>query len=67
MSLGGQNLEIMRTIIMLAHTLGMDVVAEGVETQAQADTLQELRCELCQGYLFSQPLTAKNMETKIFL
>ncbi len=67
MSLGGQNIEIIRTIIILAHTLGMDVVAEGVETQAQADKLQELGCELSQGYLFSQPLTARNIETKFFL
>ncbi|MDD1456725.1 EAL domain-containing protein, partial [Dolichospermum sp. ST_sed7] len=45
MSLGGQNLEIIRIIIILAHTLNMDVVAQGVETEIQAHLLKELGCE----------------------
>jgi EAL domain-containing protein (putative c-di-GMP-specific phosphodiesterase class I) len=40
---------------MLAHNLGLKVVAEGVETQAQSDILKEVGCELAQGYLFSKP------------
>ena len=48
--------EIVRIIVMLAHNLGMNVVAEGVETEAQLDLLRELGCERAQGYLFSQPL-----------
>lgn len=56
MTLGGQNLAIIRTITILAHTLGMDVVAEGVETAEQANLLRDLGCEYAQGYFFSRPL-----------
>ncbi len=48
-------LEIVRTIILLGRTLGMDVVAEGIETTKQLDLLQELQCEYGQGYFFSKP------------
>ena len=48
--------EIVRVIIMLAHHLGLEVVAEGVETQAQLDSLRQLGCERAQGYLFSKPV-----------
>ncbi|MGB5972269.1 MAG: EAL domain-containing protein [Nodosilinea sp.] len=48
--------EIVRVIIELAHTLGMSVVAEGVETSEQAAQLEFLQCEEGQGYLFSRPL-----------
>ena len=48
--------EIVRVIIMLAHSLGLKVVAEGVETQAQFDLLRDLGCERAQGYLFSKPV-----------
>ncbi|MGA7756190.1 MAG: EAL domain-containing protein [Candidatus Sulfotelmatobacter sp.] len=47
--------EIVRIIVMLAHSLGLQVVAEGVETQTQLDLLRALGCELGQGYLFSRP------------
>ena len=49
-------LEIVKTIINLAHNLRMEVVAEGVETEVQARELQNLNCEYAQGYLFSKPL-----------
>ena len=48
--------EIIRSIITLSHNLGIDVVAEGVETSEQVVQLQALRCEYGQGYLFSKPL-----------
>ena len=48
--------EIVRVIVMLAHHLGLEVVAEGVETQAQLDMLRDLGCERAQGYLFSRPV-----------
>jgi diguanylate cyclase len=51
-----QNLGIVRAIITLAHTLGLDVIAEGVETGEQLDTLRSLGCNYGQGYLFSQPI-----------
>ena len=50
--------EIVRIIIMLAHSLGMKVVAEGVETSEQASQLRKLSCEQAQGYLFSRPCEA---------
>jgi diguanylate cyclase (GGDEF)-like protein len=65
MSDGGENIEIVKTITMLAHTLNMSVVAEGVETQQQAEILKSLGCEFGQGYLFSRPLTAADAELAI--
>jgi EAL domain-containing protein (putative c-di-GMP-specific phosphodiesterase class I) len=47
--------EIVRIIIMLAHNLGLKVVAEGAETAAQVSLLKELQCELAQGYFFARP------------
>jgi diguanylate cyclase (GGDEF)-like protein/PAS domain S-box-containing protein len=49
----GEQLAIVRTIITLAWNLGMEVVAEGVETPKQLAQLRSLRCEYAQGYLFS--------------
>ena len=51
-----ENLVIVRTIVSLAHNLGLDVVAEGIETERQRDFLADLSCECGQGYLFSRPL-----------
>ncbi len=53
---GGENAEIVRTIVTLAHHLGMDAVAEGVETADQLALLREVGCQLVQGYLFAKPL-----------
>lgn len=52
-------------IIALAHSLRMTVVAEGVETQAQQETLARLNCDCLQGYLFSKPLPAEVIETQL--
>jgi diguanylate cyclase (GGDEF)-like protein len=62
---GGENIEIVRTITMLAHTLNMSVVAEGVETEQQLEILKKLGCEFGQGYLFSRPLPAPAAEQAI--
>ncbi len=51
--------------IGLAHNLGLDVVAEGVETVAQYEYLKELGCDTIQGYYFSKPLPAKEAESYI--
>jgi len=48
--------EIIQTIVTLARSRGMDIVAEGIETPTQLQKLGELGCELGQGYLFSQPV-----------
>jgi len=50
--------EIVKAIVGLAHTLGMEVVGEGVETAAQLERLRALGCELVQGLLLSEPLDA---------
>jgi PAS domain S-box-containing protein len=47
--------EIVRIIIMLAHNLGLRVVAEGTETTEQVRMLKDLKCELAQGYFFARP------------
>jgi diguanylate cyclase (GGDEF)-like protein/PAS domain S-box-containing protein len=50
------DLEIIRTIINMGHSLRRSVVAEGVETEAQHQLLRHLRCDEMQGYLFSRPV-----------
>jgi predicted signal transduction protein with EAL and GGDEF domain len=47
---------VVRMIIELAHTLSLEVIAEGVETEEQADLLKEMGCDFAQGYHFSKPL-----------
>lgn len=53
------NAEIVRTIVVLAHNLGLEVIAEGVETSTDVERLSALGCEYAQGYFFSRPLTAE--------
>ncbi len=48
--------EIIQTIISLAHTLNMKVIAEGVETKEQLTVLQRNACYFIQGYYYSKPL-----------
>lgn len=67
MNFDSENFEIVRVIITLAKTLGMDSISEGIETYQQLEQLKALGCEFGQGYLFSPPLPAavvKSMLTK---
>jgi diguanylate cyclase (GGDEF)-like protein/PAS domain S-box-containing protein len=63
----GEKLELVRTIITLAWNLGMDVIAEGVETTKQLAQLKMLKCEYGQGYLFSKPMSAQHTEEFLLL
>ncbi len=56
---------VVRSVIELAHGLGMTVVAEGVETAEQHQTLTELGCDYCQGYYFTRPMPVASLEALI--
>jgi diguanylate cyclase (GGDEF)-like protein/PAS domain S-box-containing protein len=56
---GGEGTEIVRTILPMASSLRMNVIAEGVETAEQLALLRQLRCEFAQGYYFSRPVSAE--------
>ena len=55
----GESLEIVQGVIGLAHNLGIDVIAEGVETIEILDKLKELGCDYVQGYYFSKPVSSE--------
>jgi diguanylate cyclase (GGDEF)-like protein/PAS domain S-box-containing protein len=57
--------EIIRMIISLAHSLGVKVIAEGIELQSQCDALSELGCTDMQGYLFSRPIPEEEIPEQI--
>jgi diguanylate cyclase (GGDEF)-like protein len=56
MSEADENVQIVKTIVTLAGNLGMEVIAEGVETESQLNLLRVLKCQYAQGFLFSEPL-----------
>ncbi|HBR58377.1 MAG TPA: hypothetical protein DEA22_13070, partial [Blastocatellia bacterium] len=53
---------IVKTILMLGENLGLDVVAEGIETDRQLEMLRSLGCKHGQGYLFSKPVDKNEAE-----
>lgn len=61
----GEQLAIVRTIMTLAWNLGMDVVAEGIETFKQLAQMRALQCDYGQGYFFSPPLDSRSAEQMI--
>ncbi len=65
MEAGSENGEIVRTVIALAKTLKLSVIAEGIETIHQLHQLRILGCEYGQGYLFSRPVATEEAETFI--
>ena len=50
---------LVKTIIAMAHNLGMEVIGEGVETELQADFIRDRECHLGQGYFYTKPLPAR--------
>lgn len=60
-----ENIEIVRTVISLAENMGMEVVAEGIETLSQLAQLRKLKCQYGQGYLFSRPVDAQSVSSWI--
>ncbi|MEH2090766.1 sensor domain-containing protein [Nostoc sp.] len=65
MGINSKNLEIIEIIVALAHKLGMDVLAEGVETKEQLLLLRKLNCQYGQGHFFSVPLNSSAAEALI--
>ena len=61
-----ESLEIVKTIITLAHNLNMDAIAEGVETEEELQQLKILGCEFVQGYLLAKPLSVDEIESELF-
>jgi len=61
MTEGEQALQIVRTIVELARVLGMDVVAEGIETREQDRLLRQMGCRYGQGFLFARPMAAEEV------
>lgn len=53
---------IVKAIVTLAHNLSLDVIAEGIETQTQADVLKNIGCDYGQGYLYSKPVNTEDAE-----
>jgi diguanylate cyclase (GGDEF)-like protein len=62
LSPGSKNHALCKAIVHMAHELGMKVVAEGVETEEQRDLLLAAGCDYAQGYLFSRPVPAHELE-----
>jgi EAL domain-containing protein (putative c-di-GMP-specific phosphodiesterase class I) len=67
MTEGEQPLQIVRTIVELARVMGMDVVAEGIETHEQYMLLRQLGCRYGQGYLYSRPVPAATVSAMLRL
>lgn len=61
MHLGGDNLEIVRTVVTLGQALKMQVVAEGVETPEELAMIKELGCDYAQGYFFAKPMPLEDL------
>ena len=56
---------VLKNIVNLISELGMDVIAEGVETEEQKEFLKSINCELAQGYLYDKPMPRIDFEEKL--
>ncbi len=65
MCMNDRDAVVVQTIIGMANNLGIEVIAEGVELESQRAFLEKHNCNLCQGYLFSQPLALNEFEAKL--
>jgi EAL domain-containing protein (putative c-di-GMP-specific phosphodiesterase class I) len=59
---GSTDLALCKAIIVMAHALGMKVIAEGVETAQQRDLLAAAGCDYAQGYHYARPMSAPDFE-----
>ena len=60
------DMALVEAIVVMAHKLGLKVIAEGVETKEQADILRKANCDLAQGYYYARPLTTDDFEKFMF-
>jgi len=60
------DLSLCEAIVVMAHKLGIQVIAEGVETEMQRELLRQINCDFAQGYLFAKALPAPEFE-QLFL
>ena len=63
MTYSAENMEIVKAIVHLAQNLGLKLVAEGVENEEQLSILQDLGCDMAQGYLFGRPMSPQAAES----
>jgi len=59
----GTDETVVRSMLFLGEQLGLEVIAEGVETERQAERLRDMRCRLAQGFFFSRPIPADELRT----
>jgi diguanylate cyclase (GGDEF)-like protein len=65
MAPGTKDLSLCEAIVVMAHKLGLQVIAEGVETEQQRDLLRAAGCDFAQGYFFSRPVSAEALEAHL--
>jgi EAL domain-containing protein (putative c-di-GMP-specific phosphodiesterase class I) len=62
---GAEHASLLSALVELGHALGLDVIAKGVETEAQLEQLRELGCDAVQGYAIGRPVTGEELEAVV--